>query len=166
MTRRSTLALAAGGLALLAAAAAGSFPIRLTYNPSASAPRGWYAAAPADRLRVGDQVLAWPPPAAAALADRRGYVPRTVPLLKRVAATAGARVCRAGMWLSIDGHTVALARPRDRAGRPLPRWSGCRRLAADELLLLAAATDSFDGRYFGPVRRSQIIARVRPLWTW
>ena len=33
----------------------------------------------------------------------RGYVPRGVPLLKPVAAVAGARVCRSGLAVTIDG---------------------------------------------------------------
>lgn len=167
MKRNPPLAWVGIALALLASATWARPSVRLTYNASPSLPRGWYTVAPIDRpLRIGEQVLAWPPGAAAALAAQRGYLPRTVPLLKRVAAGPGNRVCRAGMWVNVDGHTVALARPRDRAGRSLPRWSGCRRLGLHELFLLGAASDSFDGRYFGPVHRSRVIARVRPLWTW
>ena len=33
-------------------------------------------------------------------------------------------------------------------------------------LLMAHVPDSFDGRYFGTVRRRAVIGRLTPLWTW
>lgn len=167
MRRRGIFAVAALGLAAVAFSAWARPDIRLAFNPSPSAPRGWYAVAPLDRApQVGDHVLAWAPPWARQLADRRRYVPATVPLMKPVAAVAGARVCRTGMWVTVDGRLVAIARPRDTAGRPMPRWQGCRTLAPYELLLIAQPSGSFDGRYFGPIDARLVLARVRPLWTW
>lgn len=165
----SARVLIAGGLALAALGFAGvGHPAwRIAYNPSLSAQRGWYGLGAPDDLPVGMQVLAWPPPDAAALADVRHYVPHTVPLLKTVAAVRGARVCRHGAALTIDGRLAAVARTADRSGRVLPVWRGCRTLAPGELLLLAPdRPDSFDGRYFGPVHRRAVIARAIPLWTW
>lgn len=167
MTRRCILAVAALGLAAIAASAWARPGIRLAYNPSPSAPRGWYWVTPLDRPpQVGDHVLAWPPAWAGRLADRRRYVPASVPLMKRVAALANARLCRSGPSVSIDGRIIASARLSDSAGRPMPAWQGCRTLGPDELFLLAERPNSFDGRYFGPVGRERVIARVRPLWTW
>lgn len=95
----------------------------------------------------------------------RGYLPLRVPMLKHVAATAGQRVCRTGLVVSIDGKRVAEARPRDRLGRLLPVWRGCRTLAAGEVFLLnPASAVSFDGRYFGPVPARGIVPVLTPLW--
>ena len=165
--RARILPVAAAGLAAIAASVWARPAIRLAYNPSLSAPRGWYAVAPLGCApKVGDHVLAWAPPWARQLADQRRYVPATVPLMKPVVAVAGARICRTGRTISIDGRPVATAWPRDSAGRPMPRWQGCRTLGAHEQFLLSARPDSFDARYFGPVDRGAVIARVRPLWTW
>ncbi|ETI64969.1 conjugal transfer protein [Sphingobium sp. C100] len=140
---------------------------RLVFNPSASAPRGWYWVSPlAGPPRVGDHVLVWPPEWAARLADARRYVPATVPLMKPVAATVGALVCRDGATVRIDGRAVGMARLRDSLERPMPVWRGCRRLGPGQTFLLAAPESSFDGRYFGPVSTDRVIARVEPLWTW
>jgi type IV secretory pathway protease TraF len=51
-------------------------------------------------------------------------------------------------------------------GRPLPAWHGCRVLAADEIFLMNwDEPDSLDGRYFGPLPRSAVIARAIPILT-
>ncbi len=140
---------------------------RLLWNASASVPLGLYrvdvGAAPAR----GALVVIWLPEAARTLAAKRRYLPRNVPAIKRVAALAGARVCAAGDRLAVDGRLVAGRLAADRLGRPLPRWSGCRTLGAGELLLLNPASPaSFDGRYFGISRTSEVVGTANPLWTW
>lgn len=164
--RRVTLAAAVVALALLAGAAL-PWPTLLVYNPSASAPRGWYLRRPVRALRSGMTVLARLPLAVAALADRRGYLPSRVPVLKRVAALAPQRVCVRDGIVRIDGHAVATVRTRDGAGRPLVAWPGCRALRPDEVFLLSGdSAASFDGRYFGPVSRGSVFGETVPLWTW
>jgi len=111
-------------------------------------------------------VLVRTPESVRDLAAERGYLPSTVPLVKRVVALDGDVVCGLDDTVIIDGETVAARLSRDRLGRPLPQWDGCRTLQADELfLLMAAVPDSFDSRYFGPVPTSAVIGRLVPLWT-
>ena len=58
------------------------------------------------------------------------------------------------------------ARARDRLGRPLPAWFGCRKLRSGELFVMnPAAPGSFDGRYFGPLKLGTVIGRATPVWT-
>ena len=58
------------------------------------------------------------------------------------------------------------AQSLDHLGRTLPRWSGCRTLQPDEVFLMnPTAPDSLDGRYFGPLPLTSIVARAVPLWT-
>jgi len=88
-------------------------------------------------------------------------------LVKRIAALSGDVVCRTGNAVSINHHIVAQALPVDTKGRALPRWRGCQKLGTgDVFLLVPAVADSFDGRYFGPVKRSAVIGKLVPLWTW
>jgi conjugative transfer signal peptidase TraF len=136
----------------------------LIWNASASAPLGLYLLSPPP-LRVGDMVAARPPARFATLAAARRYLPAGVPLIKTVTATTGDVVCGMGSAILINGERVALRLPVDGLKRPLPSWSGCRRLDHDELLLMNADNPrSFDGRYFGFSHRTDVIGRVALIW--
>ncbi|HMS20057.1 S26 family signal peptidase [uncultured Sphingorhabdus sp.] len=136
------------------------------WNVSASVPTGLYAIRGKRSIHVGERVAIEPPPKLRRLLAERGYLPVDVPLLKRVAAVSGQRVCRFAHGITIDGELVGIARSFDRRGRPLPAWSGCRRLGSGELFVMnPAAPDSFDGRYFGVLHMADVIGRATPLWT-
>lgn len=141
--------------------------VHLVYNPSASVPRGWYRIVSVDSLQVGSIVLARLPAPAAALAAQRGYLPAGVPLLKRIGAVAPQRVCLDGAAVRIEDVPVATVMRADGRGRPLSAWSQCRRLAHGELFLLSNTNPaSFDSRYFGTIRASDVIGDAQPIWTW
>jgi len=152
--------LAIGGLSFL--------PItpKLIWNASASTPIGLYAIQPAENLAVADLVAVNTPEPLASFLAASDYLPRGVPLLKRVAALAGQEICRTGNTIKIDGIAMGEAQQRDRLGRILPAWQGCRRLSAREVFLMNWTVDeSLDGRYFGPIAVSSIVGRAIPLWT-
>ena len=138
----------------------------LIWNASASVPIGLYAVERPTQLHVADLVAVTPPePLAKFLADR-GYLPRGLPLPKRVQALSGQSVCRNGFAITIDGAAIDEARERESRGRSLPSWQGCRVVRADEVFLMnPRSADSFDGRYFGPPPASSVIGRAIPLWT-
>ncbi|MDB5725447.1 MAG: conjugation peptidase TraF [Novosphingobium sp.] len=136
------------------------------WNASASVPIGLYRLAPAERPDIGDYVVVSPPEPLAAFLAERGYLPSGVPLIKRVLALPGATICRSGATIIAYDHAYGEAHERDRLGRPLPVWQGCRRLAEGEVFLMNwDAPDSLDGRYFGPLPVTSIVARALPLWT-
>ena len=137
----------------------------LLWNASPSSPVGLYLVSASRRPGPGEIAIAWPPPSARGLAARRHYLPAGVPLVKNVAAVAGSTVCAIGPTVSVNGRPTAVRRSRDRAGRRLPWWSGCRTLGKGELFLLAARVpEAFDGRYFGITRASEVIGEGRLLW--
>ncbi len=136
------------------------------WNASASVPTGLYAIRGKASLHVGERVAIEAPPALRRLLATRGYLPAGVPLLKRIAAVNGQRVCRFGHGVTIDGDFAGVARARDQLGRPLPAWFGCRVLRAGELFVMnPVAPDSFDGRYFGVLTIADVIGRATPVWT-
>lgn len=140
--------------------------LKLVWNLSASAPIGLYAIEPARGLEVTDLLALRPPAELARFLVERGYVGAGVPLMKRVAALPGQEVCRRDHAITVDGVAYGEALERDRMGRPLPAWRGCRRIADGELFLMNVdAPDSLDGRYFGPLPASAVIGRAMPIYT-
>lgn len=138
---------------------------RLLWNASASVPIGLYRVHPADHVAIGDLVTVQPPLALADFLETRAYLPRGVPLLKHVMALEDALICRSGDRITINHRHLGRAHAQDRNGRDLPIWQGCHRLAAGEVFLMNPdAPDSLDGRYFGPLPRTAITARLTPLW--
>lgn len=161
------LATAAAAVAATAAIATLLWPPRpaLVWNVSASAPLGLYSVSGAGEIRPGETVIAWPPASARALAAERGYLPVNVPLVKRVAAARGDRVCAAGEAVFVNGRVEVLRRSHDAVGRPLPWWTGCFDLQEDQyLLLMPGSPASFDGRYFGMTERQDLVGKANLIW--
>jgi conjugative transfer signal peptidase TraF len=136
------------------------------WNVSDSVPIGLYRLRPLGRLAATDLVAVEPPePTATFLADGN-YLPRQVPMLKRVLALPGQTVCRDRLIITVDKIRVGEAREHDSRGRPLPVWQGCRVVADGEVFLMnRQSADSLDGRYFGVLPMSAIIGRAKPLCT-
>jgi type IV secretory pathway protease TraF len=112
-------------------------------------------------------VVAYPPEPLATLLEDGGYLPRDVPLIKRILALPGQTVCRTGPTIAIDGIEMGVARERDHRGRVLPVWEGCHTLAGAEVFLMNwDEPASLDGRYFGPIPLQAIVGRAVPLWTF
>ena len=154
------------GVAALVAASWLTPSIRLVYNPSDSAPRGWYLVLAATQFSVGDYVLARLPSDTAELAAARDYLPRSVPILKQIAAVAGQRICVRDAVVYVDGAPLARTLDRDGKGRPLTPWRHCEQLDARDLFLLNPANPaSFDSRYFGPIDLSFVRGHAVPLMT-
>ena len=144
----------------------GGMPPRYIWNASNSVPVGLYRLQPVKRLSVTELVAVQPPDLLAAFLDLNGYLPIGVPMLKRVLALPGQTVCRNGLTIAVDGIDVGQAQERDRRGRPLPVWHGCRAIAHGDVFVMNwQSTDSLDSRYFGPLPASAVIGRAVPVWT-
>jgi conjugative transfer signal peptidase TraF len=140
---------------------------RLVWNASASVPIGLYGVQPPDKLTVTSLVIAVPPEPLATVLAEGGYLPRGVPLIKRVLALPGQTVCRNGLLITVDGMEMGAARERDRRGCPLSSWQGCPLVGQGEVFLMNRDEPaSLDGRYFGPIPSTAIIGRAEPLWTF
>jgi len=167
MTARGlTLAVMAGGLLLIAAPVSSRHSPLFIWNASASLPLGLYRVEPAAGIAVTDIAIVMPPDELAAFLDERRYLPHGLPLLKRVLALGGETVCRHDRDIFAYGARYGVARERDRSGRPLPVWQGCRTLRDGEAFFMNwDAADSFDGRYVGPLSVTTIVGRAVPVWT-
>jgi type IV secretory pathway protease TraF len=88
-----------------------------------------------------------------------------LPLLKRITALPGQRVCRRGAIVTNNGKRIAKALPHDGRGRSLPAWHGCHTVKAGTLFVINAAPDSLDSRYFGALPASGLIGCAQPMLT-
>jgi len=164
--KRRTVFLA--GMVAAATLTSTAFPLArlFVWNATASVPVGLYAIGAQTGLQRGDRVAIEPASRLQRYLASRGYLPAGVPLIKEVAAFGGDTVCRHDLLVTINGTAAGAARRLDSLGRELPVWEGCRTIAADELFVMnRRAPGSFDGRYFGPVARADVIGRARPVWT-
>jgi len=133
MRTRTTLLLIMLGTAALATPAIGIKPTTLyLWNASYSVPVGLYRLRPLGELLVNDLVAVHPPEPLAELLADGGYLPRGVPMLKRVLALPGQIVCRKSHTITVDDIAIGDARERDSSGRSLPTWQGCRIVAEGE----------------------------------
>lgn len=156
-----------GFLPVVAAAlAATALPTTIIHNPSPSLPIGFYART-SDAPAVGRIIAFHVPELGRAYAAAHVAQLIRSGIIKRIAAGQGDRVCTTGPeGLAINGKAVAPIVQADRFGRPLPHWRACRTLSAGEYFVFSdRIPNSYDSRYYGPVRSSDIIGTFRPIWT-
>jgi len=134
----------------------------------------WTSSAPVEK---GAYVLFCPPPRDVFdEAKKRGYI-STGPcpgdycgMMKRVFAAKDDVVTVADDGVFVNGKLLPYSVPlaADMGGRPLPRFRiNNYKLSDDELLLMTdVSAISFDSRYFGLIKRSQIKTVIRPIFTW
>jgi conjugative transfer signal peptidase TraF len=144
-------------------------------NHTHSYPPGVYWAIP-KAPAVGELVFFRPPEDPVFdQALSRGYIGRGgfahyEQMLKRISAIGGDVVTIDDAGVTVNGRMLVNSKPmaHDGAGRPMPvlRLSHYRLAPGEVLLMSDFSAWSFDGRYFGPISRSQILSVVRPVWTW
>ena len=133
------------------------------WNRSPSEPEGLYVRTGTFPL-PGNIIAFHAPPQVFPYADARmGYL-HHIPILKSVGAGEGQSVCTDGGKLVIDGNVVASIQSFDSHGDRLPTWHGCQVLRVGEVFVFSARIpNSFDSRYYGPIKTDQILGVFRPL---
>ena len=133
----------------------------LFYNPSYSAPVGWYKLRVNAPIVAGSQVAAYAPEWARVMADERGYLPYNYPLIKTVWAVYGDEVCYINRSVRVPKRPDIIILGQDVLGRDMPQKSGCHVLKAGEYLIISPDVQTgFDSRYFGAIGSENIIGVV------
>lgn len=160
--RHLIFAMGAAGLSLLAFSAAYQGAPRLLYNPTESAPKGWYAVSSGVDYTRGDRVAAHLPHPFSELAYERAYLPAGAPVIKTIGAVAGDRYCVTGRSLELADGSVLPLKPSDSQGRAMPALAGgCRRVSDGHVLIVSDySARSFDSRYVGEVPVTAILGKV------
>ena len=149
--------------AIIATTAQITFPPKpiVLYNPSLSAPIGFYKLNKDISPKLGVQVAAYAPQWARIMADERGYLPYEYPLIKSVVAVQGDEVCYHKTGVRVPNGAVIPVLVRDHSGREMPALSGCIVLKSDEYFIASPDVQAgFDSRYFGPVKLTNILGTV------
>ncbi|RZV36087.1 MAG: S26 family signal peptidase [Acidimicrobiales bacterium] len=141
---------------------------KLLYNPSESAPIGFYKIRKNSNYQRGDFVAAYAPDWARELAETRGYLPKDYPLIKMIWAVEGDQVCADNRQVSGPNGSDIARLLQDRLGRDMPTFDGCITLGKGEYFLVSideeyGKTYGFDSRYFGVVKDEQILGHVQYL---
>ena len=144
-------------------------------NTTPSIPLGLYRLTN-EPLVKGAYVLLCPPPSPVfEMAKARGYVGAGFcpgvygQLMKRLVAAKDDEVTINVEGVAVNGQRLSLSKPikLDGGGRPLPHYAKSWVLDSDEVLVMSDSNSgSFDGRYFGPIQRSQIEGVIRPVFIW
>jgi len=173
--KKITIVTAIGGAGILALGAL-AYAAGARVNTSRSIALGLYWTS--HQLAAKGAYVLFCPPQIPAIAEarRRGYIGAgfcpsgSGYMMKKILAAESDAVAISDAGVSVNGELLAFSAPlsRDTAGRPLPRYRYAKfNIGKSELLLMSDVSKlSFDGRYFGPVDRSQIKAVIVPVITW
>ncbi|WP_017879691.1 conjugative transfer signal peptidase TraF [Janthinobacterium sp. CG3] len=145
-------------------------------NTTRSIPVGlyWTSSQPVEK---GAYVLLCPPPGEViAEAKRRGYLAtgfcpgKLGYMMKKILAAKDDAVAITDAGVTVNGAMLPLSAPMvmDKFDRPLPRYQHAKFTISDNEVLVMSDVNgkSFDGRYFGPILRSQIQTVIVPVFTW
>jgi len=171
VSRAMRLYMIAASIVLFATIAGAAIPLsghELVFNDSPSVPRGFYwirlGVEPRER---GEYAVFLPPDTAATLIYGRGWLPRSMPLLKPVGGLDGDVYCVRGGRFIVNNTVIGPVFLLDGQGLPLPQTSGCRSVGHDEFLPVSSYLDrSFDARYMGAVPTKNVFGTGHPLLTF
>lgn len=136
-------------------------------NLTDSMPHGFYFIRSTSMIRRGD-IVCFPIPAKARqTVVGRGWLRPDAFFLKKVVGLPGDHV-----RLDSDSFSVNYAEgargyvlQKDGAGRPMPTFKYNGYLNQDAYFVaITDKIESFDSRYFGPIKKSEIIGVATPLW--
>lgn len=133
----------------------------ISWQESISMPEGWYATLPVKTIHRGEVLVFKPPGTAMKIMLKHHWILPNSEMMKIAAAVPGDKVCLKQGEVWINQKAYAPVFEDYKPGHPLPHLSLCRRLNHNEYMMMSThIPNSFDSRYFGPIDRSQILARA------
>lgn len=130
-------------------------------NPSKSLPRGIYKLYPPQNIKKGDIVVFRIPDKLQNYMKQRGYILSNVnTLMKKVAAFSDDKIEIKNNEIYVNNISWGKIYEYDSKNRPLKKYKNKTIiLKKDEFLPLSSEDKSFDGRYFGPIKTSDILSK-------
>lgn len=137
----------------------------MVLNPSDSVQKGIYLLdTKAKDYNVGDMICFYPDYRYLRFLIDRNYIPKGVPLLKKIAYTNGTTICVNKDTILANGAEIGKILQTDSNGEMLPAGRvGCYTLSTGEFFVFSPKKNSFDSRYFGPVDDQNIVGKTHLL---
>ena len=97
---------------------------------------------------------------------RSKYVDHETPhlVIKRIACTGGEVLNAVGRSFYCNGREIAVAKDLSLKGEDLPRFRYTGEIPSDSVFVTGQHRDSFDSRYFGFLRKTEVKAVAYPLF--
>jgi conjugative transfer signal peptidase TraF len=137
----------------------------VTYQPTASMPRGFYLIVPIKKIERGDLVVFFPPESIKKILLAKHLIPDSGLLMKYVYGLPGDLVCVKQRMLWLNHCPVAKVLHLKIDNESLSAAAFCGKLIENQYLLLSPNNlRSFDSRYFGPVKQMAIVGKAKLLF--
>ncbi len=137
-------------------------------NVTESLPRGVYVRVPKFELNRGDYVVYEPSEEIKKLIRENGWGEGEQKFLKQVGGVKGDEyeVDKVHQIFLINGKYAGQVFKTDNAGHKMPQLEGKNTVKEGEILPTGTNLRSFDGRYTGAIRISEVKAKVVPVILW
>ena len=134
------------------------------YNYTNSLPHGIYMFYPG-LISKGDLIAFKPIGSIKNLIHERKYLRYDAYLMKYIVGVTGDSVCTKNGFFYVDGTNYGVIRLTDNEGKQLPRYYFCGRLKEGYIVTgKNGKGDSFDSRYYGPIKKENIVGKIVPVW--
>ena len=135
------------------------------FNISNSLPVGVYKKNSITEKNVSlGSFVSFPVPSSVEYLTSRDWLSLKIPLIKPIIGLPGDNVCLSPEGLKVNSKYVGAVAAADSKGLPLPHVNFCRNLKEGELWVGSTRIpNSFDSRYFGPIKKTDLIWNVQPL---
>ncbi len=135
--------------------------VGITYQSTPSMPEGYYLTYKVKSIQRENNVIFMPNQKTEKFIIQHGWLPEGIPLLKRVIGIPGDKLCIKHHMVYINNKRVAVAKLKDNKGEALPIFTYCGEIQPDYYFVQGISSpNSFDSRYYGLIKREQIISKA------
>ena len=131
-------------------------------NLTDSVPRGVYVRVPKNKIMRGDYIVYEPTEKIQKIMVANGWSNGKEKFLKIVVGISGDKY-EIGENFIVNGKNLGEVLAKDSEGHELPNIYGKYKVGAGEILPAGTNVKSFDGRYTGTIKESEIEAKVVPI---
>ena len=139
---------------------------KVIFNFTPSIPLGIYMVKDKKSFVTGDVLVFAPPENVEKIVhDRKWLVAKRGYLLKPIVAVPGDSVCIENSHFYVNNLDFGEVKSQDKEGRWLPDYHFCGTVKPGTFFVGVRAGNSFDSRYFGPIKTTQILGVAKNILT-